>query len=270
MQGEEIDWDDAYANAAHIPAAETYPPRWQAQAAGFRETARGDVDLAYGEHPRQRFDLFLPARAPLGLLVFVHGGYWLRFDKSFWSHLAGGPVARGWAVALPSYRLAPEVRISDITADIAKALTEVARRVPRGPLVLAGHSAGGHLVARMLCEDVSLPEPVAGRLARVVPISPVSDLRPLRNTQMNAAFGMDAAAALSESPVAHRPRTGVPVAVWVGAEERPVFLDQARWLAEAWPGSTLHIAAGKHHFDVIEGLEQPDSGLTEAVLGGLP
>ncbi|WP_132541162.1 alpha/beta hydrolase [Rhodovulum euryhalinum] len=263
-----MDWDDAYANAAHIPGADAYPARWAEAAAAFRARARGETDLAYGDHARQRFDVFLPAGRPAGLMVFVHGGYWLRFDKSLWSHLAAGPVARGWAVALPSYRLAPEVAIAQITADIAAALSVMAR-FAAGPIALAGHSAGGHLVARMICEDVPLPDSVAARIARVVPISPVSDLRPLMRTRMNEAFGLDDATARAESLVCQTPRAGVPVKVWVGADERPAFLDQARWLAEAWPGTGLHVAEGRHHFDVIEGLADPDSPLTGAVIGGL-
>jgi hypothetical protein len=61
-------------------------------------------------------------RAPQGLLVFVHGGYWLRFDREMWSHLAAGAVARGWACAIPSYTLAPEARISAMTQEIASVL----------------------------------------------------------------------------------------------------------------------------------------------------
>ncbi|RSK31611.1 alpha/beta hydrolase [Rhodovulum iodosum] len=263
-----MDWDDAYANMPHIPGGADYPPRWAAAAEAFRATVRGETDLPYGDHPRQRFDLFLPEGAPRGLAVFVHGGYWLRFDKSLWSHLAAGPLARGWAVAMPSYRLAPEVAISQITADVARALPDIAARVD-GPVALAGHSAGGHLVARMLCEDVALTGDVSARIQRAVSISPVSDLRPLRNTAMNADFKLTEEAARAESPVFHRPRPDVPVQVWVGGDERPVFLDQARWLAEAWPGAQLTVVPGKHHFDVIEGLEAPDSPLTEALLGGL-
>ncbi|MGC9420114.1 MAG: alpha/beta hydrolase [Rhodovulum sp.] len=261
-----VDWDAAYSNSGHVAGSEAYPGLWAAAAQAFRAGARGQIDLPYGDHPRQRFDIFLPPGRARGLTVFVHGGYWLRFDKSFFSHLAAGPLARGWAVAMPSYRLAPEVPIAAITADIAAALPVMARLVP-GPMTLAGHSAGGHLVARMLCEDVTLPEAVADRLARVVPISPVSDLRPLLRTGMNDSFRLDEAAARAESPACHAPRAGVPVTVWVGAAELPAFLDQARWLAEAWPGAALHLDEGRHHFDVIEGLASPDSPLTEAVIG---
>ncbi|MEM8582137.1 MAG: alpha/beta hydrolase, partial [Pseudomonadota bacterium] len=57
----------------------------------------------------------------------------------------------------------------------------------------------------------------------------------------------------------------LPVTVWVGAEERPVFLDQARWLANAW-GANLRIDPGRHHFDVIDGLCEAESPLTSALL----
>ena len=113
------DWDDAYANAPHIPGGDGYPARWEAAAAAFRGghgrtgCARG---CAYGAHPRERVDLFLPrGRGRAGLVVFVHGGYWRAFDRGDWSHLAAGPLARGWAVAMPGYVLAPEARIAAIT-----------------------------------------------------------------------------------------------------------------------------------------------------------
>src|SRR5690606_4847646 len=119
-------------------------------------------------------------------------GYWMDFDPTLWSHLAAGPLARGWAVALPCYDLCPDVRIAAITAQVARAVTAIAALVP-GPVVLSGHSAGGHLVARMLCPDVALP--VRDRVLRVVPISPLADLVPLLQTGMNATLRLDGAEA---------------------------------------------------------------------------
>ncbi len=263
-----MELDDAYANAAHIPGAADYPPRWAEAAAAWRNREAHDdharLDLPYGKGVRERFDLFLPERAPEGLAVFVHGGYWLNFDRKSWSHLAAGPVARGWAVAMPSYDLCPNVRIAQITRQIARAV-DVAAGLVEGPIALTGHSAGGHLVARML-EPGLLVGSVAARLARVVPISPVADLRPLMKTSMNADLKIDAAEAEAESPVLMRDRLDVPVTVWVGGDERPAFIDQAGWLAEAW-GCERVIAERRHHFDVIEPLEIADSDLTCALLG---
>lgn len=262
--------DQAYDNRGFIPGAEDYPPRWEAAAAEFRgiEAAVGRARLnhGYGPHPREALDIFHPAGRPEGLAIFVHGGYWRLFDRRTWSHLAAGATARGWAVAMPSYPLAPEVPVAEITRAVARAVTEAARLVP-GPIVLAGHSAGGHLAARMLNPEPGLPDEVAARLARVVPISPLSDLRPLLDTAMNAELGLDEASARAESPALLPKALDVPVTVWVGAEERPAFLDQARWLAEAWDAG-LHIEPGRHHFDVIEGLAEPRSPLVNALLTG--
>ena len=262
-----MDYDDAYANAPYIAGAEEFPERWlnAAKNWGFAQGALGRrrEGLPYGPSGRQRFELFHPDGTVQGLMIFVHGGYWLKFDRSYWYHLSQGALAHGWAVAMPSYDLCPDVRIAEITRQVASAV-EVCAGMVDGPIVLAGHSAGGHLVSRMLAPGM-IPDAVAGRLRHVLPISPVSDLRPLRHTAMNETFQMDEAAAAAESPVLMDERLAVPVTVWVGADERPVFLDQARWLAEAW-GADHVIEPGKHHFDVIDGLIDLGSAMITTLL----
>ena len=256
------DLDDAYANVPNIPGGAQYPARWAVAAEVFRTRARAELGLPYGDSPRQAFDLFHPEGTSRGLCVFVHGGFWLRFDRSLWSHLAAGPLARGWAVAMPSYDLCPEVRISDITRQIAQAIMVAGARIA-GPIALTGHSAGGHLAARMAVPGVLASE-VAARLSHILPISPVADLRPMLRTSMNDKFGLDTAAAEAESPVLMRPLP-VPVTVWVGGAELPAFLDQARWLSQAW-GAPLEIAQGCHHFDVIEALADPASAMVASLI----
>ncbi len=260
------DLDDAYANMAYIPGGAEYPARWTAKAERFRAGATWRTE-PYGPGPRHGVDLFLPQEAALGTargtVVFVHGGYWLKFSPRDFSHLAAGALAAGWAVAMPGYDLAPAVRLHEITAQVARGVTVVARHLG-GPLRLAGHSAGGHLVARMVCPGV-LPEDVLARVERVVPISPLSDLAPLQRTAMRADLGLDDAEVAAESPVRH-PAPAVPVHVWVGGAERPAFLDQTRWLAKAW-GCALSVEPGRHHFDVIEALETRHSPLMQALIG---
>ncbi len=260
-----MDMNDAYANAAHISGADEFPPRWAAAAKAFRGSARAHLDLAYGPDERQQLDLFLPEGVPKGLAMFIHGGYWRAFGRKDWSHLAAGCVAQGWALAVPSYRLAPDVRIWAITRDIVAAL-ELAAGLVAGPIVVTGHSAGGHLSARLICTGIGQDAEVQGRIVRVAPISPVSDLRPLVALEMNEALRLDDAEAAAESPVLQKPLAGVGVDVWVGADERPVFLDQARWLADAW-GGALNIEPGKHHYDVIDALEDPKSAFVARLLG---
>lgn len=259
-EGAIIDWDDAYANAVHIPGGAAYPARWQREAAAFRATARF------------RDGLFWPEGAARGLAVFIHGGWWVSFSPLSFSHLAAGAVARGWAVLLPGYILAPQARIGAIGRQVAAAIAEAAGRVP-GPVVLSGHSAGGQVCARMLCADGLLPPAVQGRVARSVPISGLFDLRPLMGLTANADLRIDPAEAAAESPPLLLPGSRAPMTVWIGADERQPFLWQSAMMAAAWAGLGVpmrHVVeAGRHHFDVIEGLARPDSPLTRALVGDL-
>lgn len=262
-----MELDDAYANAEHIPGAAEYPPRWEAAASDYRRrlsvSGRARLGLMYGHGARETLDLFLPDGPAQGLMVFVHGGYWRKFDRSLWSHFAEGARAHGYAVALPSYDLCPRVRIADITRQIATAVTVAAHEIA-GPVRLSGHSAGGHLVARMLAPGM-LADDVAQRIAHVMPISPLSDLRPFLKTSMNADFKLTEEMALAESPIA-QPAPAVPVSIRVGKAERPAFLDQARWLAEAW-NCDLDVIPDLHHFDIIDALEDPESDAVARLLG---
>ena len=257
------DPDRDYANGDFIPGATDYPARWTRKAAAFRRALgpRAELDLAYGPSPREKLDLFLPEAPPRGVVVFVHGGYWHLFSKAHWSHLAAGPLARGFAVAMPSYTLAPAARLTEITAEIARACWFVGTRVA-GPMVVTGHSAGGHLSARMGNADIAVP------VARVVPISPLAELGPLMATGMNATLRIDTSEAAAESPARRPLRDGVSAHVWVGAAERPAFLMQARILSEEWD-CPWTADPGHHHFSVVDALEDATSPLCDTLLQGL-
>ncbi len=260
-----MDYDRVYANADFIEGASTFPAKWQREAAQFREGlgARAQLGLRYGPQDRNQFDLFMPDHTPRGVMVFIHGGYWLAFDRSDWSHLAAGALARGWACMMPSYTLAPQARIAQITTEIAAAICAVEIG---GPIVVTGQSAGGHLAARMANADRS--EMVQKRVLRTVPISPLADLAPLLPTAMNTDLRLTDAECASESP-AHIPkRTSCEAHVWVGASERPAFLWQARTLSEEW-SAPWTAAPAKHHFNVIDDLCNPKSALMDACLNGL-
>lgn len=260
-----MDMTREYLNGAFIPGSETLPPLWATKAAQFRDSLgrRARLDLPYGPAPRNRFDLFLPDTKPKGLMIFIHGGYWLETNKSLWSHLAAGAVAQGWACALPGYTLAPEVRIAQITTEVDQAITTACAEI-QGPLVITGHSAGGHLTARMGNPDRS--EALQSRLNRIVPISPLADLEPLSQTDMQTNLHLDAAEIAAESPARHALTTTAHI--WVGGSERPAFLWHARTLSENW-NCPWTVDPGTHHYNVIDALEDPDSRLMQTCLDGL-
>jgi acetyl esterase/lipase len=268
-----IDWNDAYANGPNIPGGERWPAAWVAPAQAYRDAltrdGRARLEQVYGDAPRRRYDLFLPEGRPQGLVVFVHGGFWRALDKSYWSHLAAGPVTRGFAVAMPSYTLAPAARIGDIVHEVAAAIAHAAGAV-QGPLLLAGHSAGGQLVSRMIAAPSPLSEAVRGRIRTVLSISGVHDLRPMLATAMNADLRIDAAEARAHSPALLEPLPGARLVCWVGASERAEFVRQNALLANVWTGlgvSTCTVEEpDRHHFNVIDGLADPRHPMVEALL----
>ena len=267
------DWDNAYTNGANIPGGDRWPDAWDKPAKAYREeraaAGRAKLGLPYGDRPRNRFDLFLPDAEPKGLVIFIHGGYWMRFDQSFWSHLAKGPVAQGYAVAMPTYTLCPENRIAGIAAEIGAAIEKIAGMVG-GPIHLTGHSAGGHLATRLVCTDTALSEAVKGRIRNVVSISGLHDLRPLMRTAMNETLRIDHAEAAVESPVFLDPLESVRVTCWVGGGERSEFVRQSKLLANAWVGVGGAMAyveePDRHHFNIVDGLAEPAHPLTQALL----
>ncbi len=217
-------------------------------------------------------DIFQPEGTVQGLFVFIHGGYWHRLDNSYWSHLAQGMLSQGWAVAIPAYTLAPVAKISEITTEIAAAIHFAARRV-HGPIRLAGHSAGGHLVSRMICQDSLLPNEIQQRITKVVSISGIHDLRPLLLSEMNQTLRLTAADAEAESPVLQQPIADIPISFWVGAAERPELLRQTRLIAESWQRQSTnrtlirdYYEPEHNHFSVIEGLAISHSSLLNEIL----
>jgi len=267
------DWDDAFDNVGHVPNALSYIDAWQGQAKAFRESGvTADLALAYGPETRQKLDIFWPAGTPKGLVVFVHGGYWIKLDRSSFSHLAAGPIANGWAVVIPSYTLAPAAKICDMTGEIAQAITCVADKID-GPICVTGHSAGGHLAARMVCENSPLDGGLQMRIVKTLSISGLHDLRNLLKTKLNDMLQLTASEAALESPCLSLPVEGANITCWVGSVERPEFIRQSRLLRDVWAnhGAEIDVVIedAKHHFTIIDGLSSPDSRLTQTLLGVL-
>ena len=122
----------------------------------------------YGEGSDQLVEVFHGAGGP-GLIVLIHGGFWRpAYDRTHLRPLAAALRAEGRTVVSVEYRRLPGDPDAS-TADIRAAL-HVAAGVAAGPIVVAGHSAGGHLALW-----AAAAAPVPG-LVRTVALAPVADL----------------------------------------------------------------------------------------------
>ena len=232
------------------------------------DAGRSALDLAYGPHPREKLDLFLPESDGAPLFAFIHGGYWQWNDKEPFAFLAGELLPAGAAFANIEYALCPSVTLTELTDQIRRAVAYLWREAKRfgydrDRIVVSGHSAGGHLTAMTMATDwpafgSDLPEDV---VAAGVPVSGVYDIEPLRHTPLNDAVRMDEAEARALSPIFLQPATTAPMAVVAGGDESDEFRRQARDFADEWGRAGVDaevlIVPGTDHFTVLDTLAEP-------------
>ncbi len=117
------DWDDAFNNMGHVEESDALPGFWAARAAAYRsDAARIEVDIPFGPSEREKFDLVWPDVEPKGLVAFVHGGFWMRPDKSYWTDIAEGTRTRGPGSSMSApFRQCPFDQVAE-TSSMASAM----------------------------------------------------------------------------------------------------------------------------------------------------
>ena len=260
-----LDLEAEYNNRARVPESGELIAGWARDAQAFREQNGAPDVLSYGAGARNRIDYFAADdKGPI--VVFIHGGYWQALDASFFSHLSRGLGAHGISVAMPSYDLCPQVSVAEIVAQMRAAVRELAKR--GRPLVISGHSAGGHLAACMLATDWQALDPALPKetVVAAYAISGLFDLPPLVATSINKALQMDEASARAVSPLfGPVPGHGSLDAV-VGGEESSEYFRQSRSIVDAW-GKVIptryDTVPGANHFTAIAPLADADSAMVK-------
>jgi len=256
--------DLAYNNTAAVQNAAQIQAARSAASAQFRATRPGKLDLPYGSSERQKWDLFPAAEPTSPCLVFIHGGYWQRGARDMVSVLAEGVRPLGWSAAFIGYDLTPNVTLAELVAQIHAGLDWLGQNGPdfgiAGPIIVAGHSAGGHLAALSL----SNPHVKAG-----LAISGVFELGPLRDTPLNDALRLTDEEVETLSPL-RLPVVNKPLGIAYGTVELPALLEDSRRLharrANAHAPGPLIPVVGADHFTILDELQKPDGLLTRAVL----
>ena len=149
--------DAAYNNSAAVPERDAIVADWAARSTKARREYAGRLDLAYGDTPRERLDLFLAADPQAPTLAIIHGGYWQINDiaKESFAFFAQGLLPLGINLVVIEYTLAPMARLERIVAEVRRSVRWLAEHLAEhgadpNRLYVAGHSAGGHLTAMVL------------------------------------------------------------------------------------------------------------------------
>ena len=168
------------------------------------DTYRNFANLPYGEHPRQRLDVYMPSQlladralaaggAPL--VVFFYGGSWSSGDRADYRFVGEALASQGVAVVVADYRLSPEVRYPVFLQDSALATRwafDNAQKYGADPtrIFVMGHSAGAYNAAmlaldkRWLSGVDSSPDKLAGWIGLAGPY----DFLPIGDRKTQVAF----------------------------------------------------------------------------------
>ncbi len=234
--------------------------QWPAWSEAARDSAPCLLDLSYGVHEREVIDLF-PASGSRKWVVFIHGGYWRAMHGSASSFIAPPLTAAGYNVALPSYRLCPDVTIGTIIDECAQAIAWLARHAGEysdgcDAIIITGHSAGGHLAAAMFTVDWAQHGVAPSLFRGGIALSGLFDLDPIRQCEMNDILGLTADDVLAWSPARLMPRVDAPLVLAAGARESSEFHRQMAVLAGAsgWADIVADVVAldGRDHFNLLE------------------
>jgi acetyl esterase/lipase len=192
---------------------------------------QGPADIAYGQSPRQRFDVYVPGNSldeadkatGSPLVIFIYGGSWNSGTRQDYGFAGEALAAQGFTVMVVDYRLYPDVRYPDFLQDCATAVgygLEHARELGADPhrVFLYGHSAGAYNVAMLALDPRWLravghsPDELAGWVGLAGPYN----FLPIEDPEVKLVF--DWPDTLPDSqPIQHVADLARPLPVFIGA-----------------------------------------------------
>jgi acetyl esterase/lipase len=223
--------------------------------------------------PRQRLDLVIPRDVDhFPVVVFIHGGFWIHQDKDYFQpyvglyHNVGIALGRhGIGSAIIDYRLVPEVTFEEQLDDVAASITWVHDHIADhggdpDSIIVAGHSAGGHITALLAFDDSRLATRGVDltSIKGYAPLSPIVDLAQMAASSTDNAQIADevfGGALVEYSPVTYFHAAVAPVFLALGSNDLDFLLEQVPAAATALAGLgapvTFETIPGKSHDDMV-------------------
>ena len=225
----------------------------------FLPAVLGAQTIHYAPRASALLDLYSPATTgPYLTILAVHGGGWSAGTRADTAAFCRIMVQSGYACAALDYRLAPANHLSAQIEDIKAAIVCLAARRQTARIVLAGESAGGHLVSYFGAQH---PLSVAGVIAFSAPQDLIALAKPgralgiippeLHDLLGVAGWDEPGIKALRDASPINNIRPGVPPILLIhGDADRLVPISQSRAFCAALgnePECQLHIVHDARH-----------------------
>lgn len=202
-------------------------------------------DIAYGDDPRHRLDLYVPDHLdrPAPVVVFFYGGSWRNGDRGDYLFAAEALASRGLVTVVPDYRLYPDVTFPGFLSDGAIAVGWVGDRIAEyggdpERIFLMGHSAGAYNAAMLALDPRYLAEAGVDRdvIRGMIGLSGPYDFLPLDTRVTRRVFG-EAPDLPATQPISFVDDRAPPLLLLTGADDRTVRPRNSRSLASAANGA---------------------------------
>ncbi len=273
------DLDFQYNNRERVPNHAEIYAGWGPACTAVRTDFDTRLDVAYGDHAREKLDIFLPKGSgdgpSLPIRIFYHGGFWMSRDKEDSHFIVRGQVEAGAVVISVEYALIPAVDMTELVRQCRAAVAWVWNNVgsfngDADRLFVSGHSAGGHIAAMMQATDWTEWGLPANAVKGSAALSGIYDLAPMRNCYIDDTLHLSEDDVAAYSPEFLAPLGGGSTLIAFGGDETAEFHRQSEALAAAWktkgPAVELMNVPGANHFTILNHYADPASDLCRAMV----
>lgn len=235
-------------------------------------TAEVEDDIIFGQHPKLKYDLYLPDTAneefdATPVIVFFYGGSWNRGDKSEYEFVGRRLASMGYITAIPNYRLYPEVKYPEFLEDGAQSIAHLKTELgkaqyqqykPSKEYILMGHSAGAYNAAMLALDSrwlntagIDRDESIKG----LIGLAGAYNIYPIKDTDVQPVFSHPNYPADSQ-PIDYANKNNVPTLLLtpqsdtlVSIERNSVALNDA--LLAAGNESRIEQVEGTDHVTLV-------------------
>ena len=250
-----------------------------------------DITYCTPDHSPQAMDIYIPdAGGPWPVLVYVHGGAWMRGDKAepMMSMFAKWMTAQGYLVASVNYRLYPDAQFPAMVQDVKCAVRFLRANAAEynldpSRIGAVGVSAGGHLVSLLGTTDLSAGWDVgeyldqSSRVQAVIAMAGVMDLsRNFPNTDIEAMkrIGFGEYNVVEASPISHVTPDDPPFLLIHGDRDEVVPVEQSqvmynRLIQQNVPAQLVIVQNARHSFTAPGGTTPTLVEINQIILDSL-
>jgi arylformamidase len=266
---DQIELDAAYDQRAYAPLGDQITARFITDSEDVRRRLGNPQRIAYGPTDIEKLDIFRTSRANAPVMIFVHGGAWLRNQAGDFHYIAENFVRAGaHFIALD---FAP---VDKANGDLRLVADQVRRAVvwvyhnaastggDASRIYISGQSSGAHLAGVALTTDWRKQYGVPAELLKGgVLQSGMYDMKPVRLSSRSSYIRFDDDMEQAMSSQRHIANLQAPIAVMYGTNETPEFQRQNREFAEAAKAAgkpvTLTVLPNHNHYEVQQTLANP-------------